>query len=443
MTTTNNNFRVKNGLEVTATATIATLKFSGDGIAITSRSELIGPSGPSGAQGTAGPQGPSGAQGETGTTGPSGPTGDAGPSGPQGTAGPSGPQGTQGNTGYTGSVGATGPQGNTGAEGAQGPQGLTGYTGSVGATGPQGPQGPGADQPLNTTSNVLFNSVAVGPYGAGGILNTTYGGFTLYAQTGFTAIVAPSATTSAAVDNTGFAVDVSSVRMIRSTSTGTELTTATVKKLIASTSSIHNIAGISVDGTDPTYKYINADSGYLRSTSQLAVDNSIFVNSNYNLYASSIVGNNATNAVNFPDGPVNFAKTATIAILKFSGDGIAITSRSELIGPSGPSGPQGTAGATGYTGSAGTNGATGYTGSVGSTGAAGPQGPQGTQGDFGYTGSASTVPGPSGPIGYTGSAGAGGSVINDSTITTSTTWSSSYINGILGDISSALTTIQG
>jgi hypothetical protein len=170
-------------------------------------------------------------------------------------------------------------------------------------------------------------------------------------------------------------------------------TTATVEKLIASTSSVHSIAGISVDGTNPTYKYINASTGYLRTTSQLAVDNSIIVNNDYTLSASSIRGNNATNSVAFNDGPVGFAHTATLSTLKFA-DGVAITSRSELIGP------------------------TGYTGSIGSAG-------------------------PSGPIGYTGSSGSGGSVINDATTSTSTTWSSSYINGILGDISSALTTIQG
>jgi hypothetical protein len=54
MTTTNNNFRVKNGLEVTTTATVTTLKFSGDGIAITSRASLIGATGPQGPQGPAG-----------------------------------------------------------------------------------------------------------------------------------------------------------------------------------------------------------------------------------------------------------------------------------------------------------------------------------------------------------------------------------------------------
>lgn len=105
---------------ITNTATVGTLKFSGDGIAITSRAELIGPTGPTG------------------------------PSGPQGVAGPTGPQGPQGDTG------PTGPQGPTGATGATGPTGPQGPTGS---TGPTGPTGPGADQTLNTTSNVVFNSV--------------------------------------------------------------------------------------------------------------------------------------------------------------------------------------------------------------------------------------------------------------------------------------------
>ena len=58
MTGTNNNFRVKNGLEVTTSATVASLKFSGDGVLITSRADLAGPQG---VQGDVGPQGPSGA----------------------------------------------------------------------------------------------------------------------------------------------------------------------------------------------------------------------------------------------------------------------------------------------------------------------------------------------------------------------------------------------
>lgn len=135
------------------------------------------------------------------------------------------------------------------------------------------------------------------------------------------------------------------------------------------------------------------------------------------------------------------------------------------------------AGARGYTGSAGEGGGgtgVGYTGSQGIQGYTGSQGLpgiDGAQGQIGYTGSQ----GVQGPIGYTGSAGTGGgasalddltdvtitsvtlnqvltydgskwinkNVINDSTSTTSTVYSSSYIDSQLGSISTALTAILG
>ena len=139
-------------LTVTNTLTIATLKFGEAGTPITSRAELIGPTGPSGPTGAAGPQGP---QGDTGPQGPAGATGAAGPTGPQG------PQGDAGATGAAGPTGPQGPQGDTGPQGPQGDIGPTGPQGPQGDIGPTGPQGPGADQDLNTTSNVKFNSVQV------------------------------------------------------------------------------------------------------------------------------------------------------------------------------------------------------------------------------------------------------------------------------------------
>jgi len=74
-------------------------------------------------------------------------------------SGPAGPQGPQGVTGPQGPQGVTGPQGPARDTGPQGPQGVQGDTGATGPTGPSGPTGPGADQTLNTTSNVIFNSV--------------------------------------------------------------------------------------------------------------------------------------------------------------------------------------------------------------------------------------------------------------------------------------------
>jgi len=50
---TDNNFRVKNGLDVAGTATVAILKFT-DGTSATSISELIGATDPTGPTGTNG-----------------------------------------------------------------------------------------------------------------------------------------------------------------------------------------------------------------------------------------------------------------------------------------------------------------------------------------------------------------------------------------------------
>jgi hypothetical protein len=168
MTTTNNNFRVKNGLEVATTATVASLIFSGDGIPITGQSQLIGPSGPSGATGDAGPSGPQGAQGTTGDTGPTGPQGNAGPSGPQGaqgTTGDIGPTGPQGAQGTTGDIGPTGPQGAQGTTGDIGPSGPSGATGNAGPSGPQGNAGPSGPQGAQGTTG---NEGPTGPQGAQG-----------------------------------------------------------------------------------------------------------------------------------------------------------------------------------------------------------------------------------------------------------------------------------
>ena len=63
--------------------------------------------------------------------------------------GPTGPTGAQGPAGATG---LTGPIGLPGGAGATGPQGPIGLPGGAGATGPQGPQGvPGPISPRNLT----------------------------------------------------------------------------------------------------------------------------------------------------------------------------------------------------------------------------------------------------------------------------------------------------
>ncbi len=94
------------------------------------------------------------------------------------------------------------------------------------------------------------------------------------------------------------------------------------------------------------------------------------------------------------------------------------------------SGWQGPIGYVGSQGEAGPQGPIGYTGSRGTDGLNGTNGTNGIDGQIG----------PQGPIGYTGSSGI---TINDASASTSTTYSSSYINTQLGDIQTALTAILG
>ena len=99
--------------------------------------------------------------------------------------------------------------------------------------------------------------------------------------------------------------------------------------------------------------------------------------------------------------------TSTVDALTFTSDGIPITSRSELIGPTGPSGPQGPQGDPGPTGPQGPQGVQGDpgpTGPQGPQGDPGPTGPQGPQGDPGPTGPQGD-PGPTGPQGPQGDPG--------------------------------------
>jgi hypothetical protein len=185
-----------------------------------------GATGPQGATGvgTKGDTGNTGAQGSTGATGIQGATGPAGATGSQGASGlsltykgswnyligyavndivyksagtgagnnyiciqthtnnptqdpatataywtqfitPQGATGPQGNTGATGPSGATGAAGSNGNIGATGAQGASGSQGPAGAT---GASGPGADQSVNTTSNVTFASVDLG-----GVVNSS------------------------------------------------------------------------------------------------------------------------------------------------------------------------------------------------------------------------------------------------------------------------------
>lgn len=112
--------------------------------------------------------------------GPEGPRGPEGPAGPRGATGATGPAGTPGATWRSGSAAPTDGLGDDGdfylrttngnvykkAAGTYtitaniiGPTGAAGAAGATGATGATGADGPGADQSLNTTDSVVFDSV--------------------------------------------------------------------------------------------------------------------------------------------------------------------------------------------------------------------------------------------------------------------------------------------
>ncbi|MEN3168736.1 hypothetical protein [Gluconobacter sp. OJB] len=90
---------------------------------------VMGPTGPTGAQGAQGPIGPQGSTGIQGVPGPIGTQGPAGATGPQGI------QGNQGLEGPAGPQGATGPIGPTGKQGDTGPAGPAETKGEQGASG--------------------------------------------------------------------------------------------------------------------------------------------------------------------------------------------------------------------------------------------------------------------------------------------------------------------
>ena len=165
--TTNNNFRVKNGLEVGGSVVI-----DSTGTWVGSPTGLVGPQGDKGDQGDQGIPGDKGDQGDQGIPGDKGDQGDQGIPGDKGDQGDTGPQGDTGtaatieigsvtvststatvtNVGTTSSVilnfvlqqgpqGIQGPIGNTGTQGVIGPTGPKGDTGTQGVIGPTGPKG--------------------------------------------------------------------------------------------------------------------------------------------------------------------------------------------------------------------------------------------------------------------------------------------------------------
>jgi hypothetical protein len=211
---------------------------------------------------------------------------------------------------------------NTGPTGPSGPIGYTGSAGSNGATGAQGPQGP------------------IGYTGSKG-------------DTGSTGPQGPQGPGANQALNTTSSVIFSNLT-VTNTSTLADLN-------IYKTDAGGGTYWINVDASYPNFLKFNATSPIFTG--------GLTVSPNQTIYTDAI-NSNDKNSVSINSATIT---TASIGTLKFS-DGIAITSRSELVG---------------------------YTGSVGAQGPQGPQGAQGPQGPIGYTGSAGAQ-GPQGPQGATG-----------------------------------------
>jgi len=178
----------------------------------------VGPTGPTGADGSIGPignTGPTGADGSAGSDGVTGPTGADGSAGSDGVTGPTGPTGADGSAG---SDGVTGPTGPTGADGTSvgytagntAPSGsATGdfwyendtglyyanvFDGSTlawlqvsGRPGNTGPTGDAGSQGIQgVTGNTGADSTVVGPTGAQGPAGAGSGGSTLSSGAGLT-----------------------------------------------------------------------------------------------------------------------------------------------------------------------------------------------------------------------------------------------------------------
>ena len=105
-------------------------------------------------KGDSGPTGPTGSIGDKGEQGIQGDVGPTGPTGPQGIQGEPGIQGQPGIIGSTGPTGPTGPIGLKGETGEQGPKGEIGPTGPTGPTGPSYGIGAYAERFSNTPQTV-------------------------------------------------------------------------------------------------------------------------------------------------------------------------------------------------------------------------------------------------------------------------------------------------
>lgn len=336
----------------------------------------VGPTGPTGPQGSTGATGPTGPQGTTGSQGPTGPQGNVGPTGPtgaQGTAGSQGPTGPTGATGPQGTQGPTGPTGTSGSIGATGPTGAKGDTGNIGATGPQGiqgatgPTGPQGSQGVQGPTGEQGDTGDVGPTGPQGNIGPTgpTGPQGIQGIQGIQGVTGPTGS-QGAVGATG-------------------------------PQGVQGPTGPQGEEGEqgPTGPQGNTGSQGPTGPTGAKGDTG-------NVGATGPTGSTGAKGDTGSQGP-----TGPTGAKGDTGN----------VGPTGPTGASGAVGATGPTGAKGDTGSQGPTGPQGSVGATGPTGPQGSQGPTGpqgnvgptgptgATGADSTVTGPTGPQGATGPTG--------------------------------------
>ena len=356
----------------------------------------------------------------------------------QSTNGPVGPSGPAGFQGVQGVQGVTGQNGIQGIQGLQGSsiQGTQGVPGPSGAQGVSGPQGPNANQALDTTSDVEFNSVNIG---SGGLTTNGNAHITgnlqvdgVFTFTGTATILSVSSATFFG-DTNGFKALYAGVvgytplpvTVIQATADYNDYVQINFQNINPSAQASTDWVATADNGNDTT-NFVDlgiAGSNWDGSQSN-SLGSAVQANDSYLWAQGGVVGGNLVLASTTPKKSVKIVAggigagyivaqfTSTGLILSTGtsitfGDGSSVSTANGLRGPSGPSGANGSNGATGPSGPSGANGSNGATGpsgpsgANGSNGATGPSGPSGANGSNGATG-------PSGPSGANGSNGSNG-----------------------------------
>jgi hypothetical protein len=333
----------------------------------------------------------------------------------QSTNGPVGPSGPAGFQGVQGVQGVTGQNGIQGIQGLQGSsiQGTQGVPGPSGAQGVSGPQGPTANQALDTTSDVEFNSVNIG---SGGLTTNGNAHITgnlqvdgVFTFTGTATILSVSSATFFG-DTNGFKALYAGVvgytplpvTVIQATADYNDYVQINFQNINPSAQASTDWVATADNGNDTT-NFVDlgiAGSNWDGSQSN-SLGSAVQANDSYLWAQGGVVGGNLVLASTAPKKSVKIVAggigaeyivaqfTSTGLILSTGtgiifGDGSSVSTANGLRGPSGPSGANGSNGATGPSGPSGANGSNGATGpsgpsgANGSNGATGPSGPSGT-----------------------------------------------------------------